>query len=553
MRKCFEKIKIPYCVSTMKQLIEYASDKYKDKPAVKYMNNGEVASISYLELKRDVDLVARYLCKQNMQKKNIAILAGASYEWIVTLYGIATCGGVTVPIDTGLSVSEIIILLKKADIKCIFYDKLHNSKILEIKKQVPSIKLCYCLQDEGGAESVHTILERAANLNMELPEVKADDLACIVFTSGTTGSSKGVMLTHRNLCDNMICSYYLVGYEDNTATIPLLPVHHMFEFTTGIQTVIFVGTPICIGRGVKYLNESIQTFKPSVLILVPMILEALHKRIWMEARKSGKEKQLKKVVKLSRFCMKFGIDLRKKLFKDIIAMFGGNLHTIVCGGAPLTKELEQEFNDFGITLLNGYGITECSPVVAVNMRGTSRSGSVGVTSPEPYCKVKIQDGEILVSGSIVMKGYYNESELTEKVFDGEWLKTGDLGYFDKDGFLFITGRRKSLIILDNGENVSPEELEEKIARYDLVKEVMVYAKRNKMKMEITALVVPDKKYVEENQIENIRAEVEKEIKKINAGLPYYKRIQVVEMQDKDLVKTTTGKVKRFMLERKEQC
>lgn len=538
-------------VYTLKEVIEYAAEKHKNNIAIKYYDsNKNIEDKSYIDLKNDVEVMSSYLINNKLNKSNIAIIGDISYEWIVSYYAIASSGAVVVPIDKELSAKDIMDLLVRIDAKCIFFGKTSRRKIEEIVCNLNTIEKLISLQYLENYETVSEILKEKKNDKVSKVFIKPDDLASIVFTSGTTGKSKGVMLTHRNLCEDLMYSYYLVGREGNEATVPILPVYHMFEITTGIQCPIYIGFTICIGKGIKYITKSIEEFKPTILTLVPLVVEMLHKNIWMEARKRNKDSKLKFALKVSRFFRHFGIDLRRILFKDIIENFGGRLHTIVCGGAPLRKELEEEFNEFGITLLNGYGITECAPVLSCNMRDHIKSGSVGQPLKE-FCEIKIIDGEIYVKGDIIMKGYYNDRESTKEAFKDGWFKTGDIGYLDEDGYLFITGRKKNLIILDNGENVSPEELEDIFIKSDFVKEIVVYADENNSKNQISAFIVPDKDYFKKNQIEDIEGVINKEVASINRTLPYYKRVQIVNIREEEFVKTSTGKVKRHEIRKEE--
>lgn len=540
-------------IKSMRELIDYAAEKYKDKPAIQYIVKDEVISKSYNELRLDVYSLSSFLYNQDIQQKNIAILGDISYQWVVSYYGIVCCGAVVVPIDKQLPIEDVIILLSKAKVKCVIFDKIYEKYINMIQSRLPDIECFISMNETSEYKTLAEILSMDKLSYNDKFTVNGDSLASIVFTSGTTGSSKGVMLTHKNICDNMICCYYFLGLYGFKTTIPLLPVHHMFEFTVGIQYSIYVGMTICIGKGIKYIKKSIDLFKPDFLILVPQILEMFHKQIWMEANKNKQDKKLKIAMTISKCLLAIGIDIRKKLFKNIQDFFGGNLRVIASGGAPLRDELVQEFLCFGITLINGYGITECSPVVSCNFVDDIKLGSIGRVAPKEYCKVKIVDGEILVSGSIVMKGYYDDPQSTAEVFDGEWLKTGDIGHIDSKGYLFITGRKKNLIILDNGENVSPEELELYYKQLDLVKEIMVYEKKNKKNQVIAATIVPDYEYAQKNGIDDIKGTLENEIAKMNNNLPNYKKVQLIEIKEEEFIKTTTGKIKRYILEGKEDA
>lgn len=533
-------MKIDKKIYNLRQLIEEAANQYGNYPAVKYLEKNKVIEKTYLELKQDVFSIASFLIRENMHNKNVAIIGSVSYEWIVSYYGIVSSGAVIVPVDNGLHEEDMIALLNQAGAEIIFFDKEIERQIPKISKGTLTIKKCIAMYSESKEMTVYDLIKQGGK---DVCKIEPDNLATIVFTSGTTGKNKGVMLTHKNLCDDMMCSYYLIGKERYEAIVPVLPVHHMFEFTTGIQTPIYVGTPICIGRGVKYIAQSMQIYRPTILVLVPMIVEMLHKKVWMEARKQKKEKKLKVAIWICSILLKIGIDLRKKFFGDIINMFGGRLTKIVSGGAPLDERFVKEFKCFGIELLNGYGITECSPVISCNTTEKYRKNSVGCSIGE-YTQVKVVDGEIWVRGNIVMKGYYRDEKATMEAFEGEWFKTGDLGYVDKDGFIFVTGRKKNLIILDNGENVSAEELEFRFGKIPHIKEILVYAKKSEQGKMIAAILVLDNSEQCEKSIEEVKKEVEKNFAEINKKLPYYKRVNCIEYQEEEFEKTTSGKIKR---------
>lgn len=530
-------------ISTTKDLIEYAAIKYRNNPAVKFLSDDEVIIKSYVELRDDVDSFVHCFYSQ-INQKNVALIGEVSYGWIVTCYGIMSSKAVYVPVDPALNADDIVDLLHRIDAEYVFFSPKLHKKIEQLREKYSDLAKYISTEPYQGYDDIFSLKKNISKLEVGNIEINKDDLAAIVFTSGTTGRSKGVMLSHKNLCDAVIVSYYLICRQRYEAIIPILPVHHMFEFTTGIQTPIYVGVPICIGKGIKDISQSIQRFQPSILLLVPMVVDTLHKKIWNEAKNQKKDKKLKVAIKLSKLLMSLHIDIRRQLFQDIHAQFGGRLNTIVCGGAPLRKELEDEFNCFGITLLNGYGITECSPVVSCNMHKNHKSGTVGIPAPSPYCEVKNVDGEIWIKGSIVTKGYYKDEENTNKSFSNGWFKTGDIGNLNKDGYLSITGRKKNLIIMDNGENVSPEELEDKFSIVEGIKQIVVYPKITAGKQYIAAKIVLDDTISNKLEFKQV---VLDELKKTNDKLTNYKRVQEFEIQEEEFITTTTGKVKRYLI------
>ena len=363
-------------------------------------------------------------------------------------------------------------------------------------------------------------------------DVKKDDLASIVYTSGTTGRSKGVMLTHNNFCSSMYgacCNANLKG-----STILVLPLHHTFGLTASILAVMFYGNPIHINKSLRNLASDFKKYKPTSLFGVPLMIESLHRNIWTNAKKQGKDKALRTLMNVSDALLKVGIDLRRKLFKSVHEALGGNLELLVTGGAPVDEKHLKDFTSFGIIILNGYGITECGPIVAVNRNDFNVHGSVGI----PLCcnEVKIsEEGEILVKGDNVMVGYYHNDEANKEVFteDG-WFRTGDIGSFDEYGALHITGRIKNLIILGNGENIPAEPIEQEIYTIPYVKEVVVYGEDNVIVAEI---------FLDE-ETENAKDMIDADIQKVNARLPQVRNIGKIVLRDTEFPKTTTKKIKR---------
>ena len=532
-------------MNTIMELIDFATLKYGDNPAVKYELVGSVVEKSYVTLKNDILVIGRLLQKKGLKNSHIAIIGSFCYDWLVSYFAIICSGNVAIPIDKDLSVHDIAVLMQQADTEVAFIDGDNHTLLAYLSEYLIKAENIFTFA------SLQSSLSTNYTINNMFEEVTLDpdQLAMIVFTSGTTGSNKGVMLTHRNLCQDMLHSVNLIGKESPKGHLfATLPPHHMMLVTISIMAPVYLGNAICYCKSRKQLMKSIKFFHPWLIALVPVIIETIHNRIWMDARQSGKEKKLKAGIKLSNFLRLFGIDIRRKIFKEIHDIFGGQLEFIISGGAYLDPKLAVEFEEFGILLRNGYGITECSPVVCCNKPGLMRSGSVGRVLDHSYCEVRIINGEICVKGPIVMKGYYKDDKATMEAFDGEWFKTGDLGYIDDDGYLFITGRKKNLIILSDGNNISPEALEQLLEPISLIKTGYICARIENGIQIITACIFPDKEYAHDNGITDIQADLQRQINDINKGLPRYAKIQKIEISENDFETTALGKVKRYLYE-----
>jgi len=518
----------------LKELLINCVSKQGEKPAFIYQNRKrEHVKIAYNRFKDDVDAFGTYLHQKGIKNCNVAVFGENSYEWILTYFAV-TCGGnVIVPIDKDLPADEVKNLVEHSSCTVIIYsetytdiiDKLIADNLLRINMNDISKHI------ESGRRALKNGISDFIDFCVE-----GKRLASIVYTSGTMGLSKGVMLTHENLAANTVATCQNV-YISN-GTVLLLPLHHTFGLVAGVLCVLLHGHYVYINKSLKNINQDLMIAKPEHLSLVPLFVEGFYKRIWENAEKQGKAKVLKHLIRFSNFTLLFGIDLRSVLFKSIVNAFGGNLKLIISGGSGIDEKYIQGFKNFGITVINGYGITECAPVVATNRNKALKSGTVGF--PLSCNRIRIDkpnengNGEILVNGENVMLGYYKNPEATAEAFDGEWFKTGDLGYLDKDGFLYITGRKKNLIILDNGKNVYPEEIEGYLAAIKQIKEVVVYAK-NKL---ITAEIFPD------TEIGNAEQIIREKIALLNKTLPMYKQVQSIIFRQIEFEKTTTQKIKR---------
>ncbi|MCL2292067.1 MAG: AMP-binding protein [Candidatus Bathyarchaeota archaeon] len=525
-------------VDNLKMLISMVSDKFGDSSAFIFEKNGAVVSISYRQLKRDIDLFGSVLCDLGVQNEAVSVIGENSYEWILSYFAVTNSGNVIVPLDRELPVADVRNLIDYSNAKVLIYSDAYSD-------------VAHYLQ-ESGARIQHyinmkTIPVLIQNKNALISqgecklldfEVDSNKMAALLYTSGTTGAAKGVMLSHFGLIHDAIAATQYVGIFGNNMLV--LPLHHSFGFTAGVCAMLLTGSEIAINSSLRNISKDMQKFKPYNMFLVPLFVETFYQKIWDTAKKNKKEGLLKSLIKLSNFLLKIKIDVRRILFKSVLASFGGNLNLIVAGGAPLDIKYVRGFRDIGINVLNGYGITECSPVVSVNRNKYYRDGSIGLVLP--VCEVKIANpdenkhGEIYVKGNIVMLGYYQNDKATKESFEGEWFKTGDIGYFDKDDFLYIVGRKKNLIVLKSGKNVYPEELELALLKQiEYIKEVVVYAMDDTIVAEIFLDVV---------NYPNCSSQLSGDILSFNQAQPMYKRICKPLIRETEFPKTTTKKIKR---------
>lgn len=502
---------------------------YGERDAYRYLVDDVVMHKTYLELKGDVIAAASWMHKQDWQRKHIGILGGSSYSWIVAFLGIEISDNIVIPLDNMLPKQELSELFKMGDIEVLFISKEFQPMAQSILEGDNSITTVICFEDAIWKTMLQT-------RPVELPSLNPEACSEILFTSGTTGISKGVELSQKNIVSN-INDIRRMDFAQNVKGDPIvmsvLPIYHTFELTVDNLGVLYCGATVCINDKLENIVANMQRFRPAVILIVPTIAEVFYKKI-MESMESGKNKRKAAFAKkCNRTLGKMKIDARRTLYKSVLAKLGGNLTNIVVGGAALRPEIGEAFEEFGIHMYQGYGLTECAPLVAANYPDNNKYGSVG--QPVSYMKVKIVDQEILVKGDGVMRGYYKNPQATAEAIQDGWFHTGDLGYQDGDGYLYITGRSKNLIILDNGKNIYPEELEGYIMKVPGVKDVMVYDDNGK----ISALVLPTRPG--DNALAK---EIKQGIRKINENLPAYKRITGLDYRAQEFPKTTTLKIKR---------
>ena len=516
-------------INNLKALVDYCAEKHGDKTAFSWMRGDKTCHISFSRFQSDVNTLGTYFIDNGFHNDKIAILGENSYEWIVTFFAVANSGNVIVPIDKEFCLKEMAALLEHSDARVLIYSETFAEKIEAFRKN-SKIELFI----EAGTGVPEIISKAKQNDQGKMVKIPIDDnqLCAIYYTSGTTGKPKGVMLSHKNLASNTVnaCRNFL----SQGHSVLFLPLSHTFSLVACLFGQLYYGNTNVINDDIKNISKEMAEFKPWLLFAVPLFIETMHKRIWDSAKTKKKDKQLRILMLLSDALCKIGIDRRRQLFREVLASLGGSLEIIICGGAPLEKKMIQEFRSFGIEILNGYGITECSPIVSVNRNRYNKHGSSGPVIP--CCEVKIVDGEIWVRGDSVMLGYYKDPQATQEAFSDGWFKTGDLGYLDEDGFLYVTGRKKNLILLSNGYNVCPEELEEQIKKIDGVAEVMVYQDNNK----IIAEIYPDL------AIAGAQGLIKQSIDNLNVTLPKHKRIGEVKFRESEFEKTSTKKIKRHI-------
>lgn len=513
----YELNKTPH-IENLKELVNLRKDMAKDI-AFRYKKKKEIVEITSMQFKNEIEYLGTYIYDQGIKESKVALIGENSYEWILSYFAVVCGGNVIIPIDKELSNEDIADLIKKSGATALIYSDSY-SDITEEHKHLKRFNMKEFEKYISDGKN----LVNAGNKDFINYKIDNKKLCSVIYTSGTTGKPKGVMLCQKNLTTDIIGACENVHIAGSSMLT--LPLHHTFAFSTSVLSMLLKGVTISINSSLRSFEKDLKAFKPQNMFLVPLYVEAMYKNIWNKAEEQGKTKVLKATLKVSNILRKIGIDIRRKAFCNIIAEFGGNLDLIVSGGAPINEKYIKFFESIGITVLNGYGITECSPVVAVNRNKDAKPNSVGLVLS---CnQIKIQDGEILVKGENVMLGYDNDKNATAEAFDGDWFKTGDLGYV-KDNYLYITGRKKNLIILSNGKNVSPEELEEKIQLIENVIEVMVYAENGCITAEVYA-----------ENTDNIQ----NDINELNKTLPIYKQIAKVKFRECEFDKTTTKKIKR---------
>lgn len=550
----------------IRDMINKTVSKYPNNDAfiIKHKNEEDIQyqHITYLMLKEDINKLGTALMDLGLHEKRIAIISNNRYEWCLA-YLATLCGvGIVVPLDKSLPAGEIESLLQRSYANAVIFEDKYNETMRKIKANSTNDIEFYISMDQledGEFLSLTKLLKRGEELLKEGntgyldTTINNEKMNIILFTSGTTSASKAVMLSHKNIVSNIHSLNSAVKAYSTDRNLAFLPLHHTFG-STGLLFFMSNGATSCFCDGLKYIQKNLQEYKITVFVCVPLLLEAMNKKIMKEIDKKGKTKTIKIAAKVCNLLLKLGIDIRRKVFKEIIDSLGGALRLAVSGAAGIDKTVAKNFNDFGIKTIQGYGLTETSPVLTAENDKYIRYGSVGF--PMKNVEIKIDNpneegiGELIAKGPNVMQGYYENEEATKEVLVDGWFHTGDLAYIDKDGYVFITGRKKNVIVMKNGKNIYPEELELLIAKLPYVAENMVFGIPTKDDdLDLAVKIVYNKEYIEETYPnitqEELKELIWKDIKTINKTMPPYKYIRDIIITDEPMIKTTTQKVKRF--------
>ena len=550
----------------IKEIIYNSAKKYADHIAfiIKHQEgkNKTYENITYKTFLEQINSLGTKLYDMGLKNKRIAVLGRNRYEWALGHLANLLGGIISVPLDKDLQVEELESSLIRSKADAIFFDEKYIEKIEEIKsRNNTNLKEYICMSKLPGYNDIHTLREEGKKLleqgNKEYisAKINENEMNILLFTSGTTSKSKAVMLSQKNIASNVYAMQRVEGIYDTDSNLAFLPFHHIFG-STALIVMLACGVQTSFPDGLRYVAQNLKEYEVSIFVGVPLLVEAIYNKVMKEIEKQGKTKLIKVATKISNFLLKFHIDIRRKLFKQIIDNLGGKMRFVISGGAPLDPEVQKGFNNFGIRMVQGYGLTETAPVICAENDFKTRNGSIGVPLENVTVEIVNKDengiGELRAKGPNVMLGYYENEEETNKVLKDGWFYTGDLGYMDKDGFIFITGRQKNMIVLKNGKKVLPEEVETLVNRIDIVEECMVFGmpdENDKNDLKLSVKVVYNKDEVKEKygdiSEEEIRNIIWDKIKNdVNTTVPRYKHIMNMILTDKELIKTTTKKVKR---------
>ncbi len=554
---------------SLHHLLAIGATEYTDNQLFLFERGGVDYKLTYAEFYDYVKSISRGLIHYGLAGKRVALIGETSVEWIAAYMATVISGGEIVPLDAALNHDQLINFVNLAECELLLYSGTWTEVVESRTEEMPTVK---CFAQLCDAEFVPTAAElldaellmplsrisHAGNARPELviPDTDTEKMAALLFTSGTTGSSKGVMLSQKNICAVLNDAYTLLHHiRPDDLLLSVLPIHHTYEMTCGIMGPMLFGAGIAINDSLKHITKNLKKYRPTVMALVPLFLEQFDKKIKAGIERQGKARSFATGVKVSRTLLKAKIDLRNKLFAEIRAAFGGRLRYVVSGGAALNPALVDSFRDIGIKVSQGYGITECAPLIAAVPFDVYNPKSCGrvIDHMQVFIdKANATDsyGEIVVKGDNVMLGYYNNQEATDEVLVKGWFYTGDYGYIDKDNYLYITGRKKNVIVLPGGKNVFPEEVEESLAGIELIEECVVIGREHEGDVIITAVVYPNAETAKAQGLSNdeeIQSRIKDEIRKSNRELVGYKQIRRVEFRSEPFEKTSSRKIKRYLV------
>lgn len=544
-------------IANIKEMLINSAEKFGDNVAYKIDDK----NITYKEVKNNVDSLGTALINIGLQGKRIAVIGQNSYNWEIAYLSIVCGTGVVVPLDKMLPENELESLIKRSEVEAIFFDEKYEDVLEKIRQKDDNHLKILISMDETNKENIllqKDLIEKGkaliSNGNKEFinSKINEEEMNILLFTSGTTSKSKAVMLSHKNICSNIDAIAKTLKVDDKDSFLSILPLHHVFECTVGFLFPLSVGAKIVFGRGLKHIAQDLKDNQISVLLCVPAIYENIYKNI---RKKFEKEGHLELLEELEKKAQNYSMEERKKIFKQIHESIDNNTKLLISGAAALDPEVEKTFRIWGFNLVQGYGLTEASPVISVESEENYRLSSIGKALPGIEAKIDNADidgmGELIVKGDNVMLGYLNDDEATNKVIKDGWLHTGDLAKIDEDGFIYICGRKKSVIVLKNGKNIFPEEMEKLVNKIEGVKESFIFGKTtNKTKgdIKLNVEIVYDKDEVQNiykiSTIDEIYEKFHEKIKQVNSTIPSYKAIKGIVFSEEPLIKTSTNKIKR---------
>ena len=550
----------------LKDMLNQTGEVYGDRPAYifKTEEKGKFRIITHKEFRENINALGTTLIQMGLKDKRIAVISENRYEWELSYLAVASGVGVIVPLDKALPDNELESLILRSQVEAIIYSSKYDAIMNTLReKKNTNLKYFISMDLEENTQGIYAekaLVEKGKKLladgNKTYIDAKidAEKMGIMLFTSGTTAMSKAVMLSHKNLVTNVMDIIQRFDLTDEDRFLSFLPLHHVFECTVGFLYPISIGGSIAFCEGVKHMAENIKEFEITAMISVPAVFDIIYRKVMKTIEKKGKLANLEKGKKVSQFLLKMKIDLRKQLFKEVHESLGPKLKLVVTGGAALDPETEKGFNDLGFDVEQGYGLTETAPVIAAETPKCRRLGSIGKKFPSVEVKIDDPDeegiGELMAKGPSIMLGYYENEEATKSALESDgWFHTGDLARIDKDGFIYISGRKKSVIVLNNGKNVFPEEIETLLNKVEGIKETFVFEKKeDDGDVKVCVEIVYDKELIKElyniEGEENIKEFLWDKVKEVNKLMPKYKYVREMVITEEPLIKTTTLKIKR---------
>ena len=557
-------------ITDIKDMLTKSLAQFSDRNLflVKDSHNQPYRGITYAQYGEDVHGLGTALVARGYQGKRVAVLGENCYGWTVGYMATVTGVGIIVPIDKELPAEEIANMIRRADVSVVIFSDKYFDKIKGIKDACPSVSLFVNMGSKQDPDFATTLLndliaegnELMAQGNMDYMNAKIDPyvMSVLLFTSGTTSEAKAVMLSHHNIVSNLMAMGAMVDVKGGTC-LSVLPLHHTYECTCGFLYSVYGGCTVAFCEGLRYVQQNMAEAKVTYVLTVPLLVETMYNKIWANIDKNGLRKKVETIIKMNNASRKVGIDMSRKLFKKIHEAFGGELGHFVVGAAPMNPEVSKGLYDLGIRVRQGYGLTECAPIIALGADTYYKDEAVGYPIPgveiEIYNPNEEGSGEIIARGDNIMLGYYENQDATDAVIYDGWFHTGDVGHKDKDGFVYITGRCKNMILTKNGKNVYPEEIEPMVLELETVKECVIFEeKMDDGDARIACMVYPNvdaikaKYSIEEPTKEQMEKIIFDEIKEnVNSKLVTYKAIRNVIVRETEFIKTTTLKIKRHLI------